>query len=223
MIVIIRQAHLKYDLIYPKAKPILLYFPEWRLVMVSIINTSPLVKTYTLEEFWQLHDPPDRSKLELIAGVLYMTPPPEYTHDNIVTRLLRFLTMYLIETNNKGKLYVPRAAIWTSQSTYLEPDLFYLSAETEAQLDPHHRATADLVIEVISPGSAIYDRNTKADTYGALNVGELWLVDETGETVEVRNQTGQGFAEGNTDKRGEQLISKIFPDLHLEVEQLFAD
>ena len=38
--------------------------------------TSPLVKTYTLEEFWELPDPPDRSKLELIAGVLYMTPPP---------------------------------------------------------------------------------------------------------------------------------------------------
>jgi hypothetical protein len=47
--------------------------------MVSKINTSPLVKTYTLDEFWQLPDPPDRSKLELIAGVLYMTRLPN-TH-----------------------------------------------------------------------------------------------------------------------------------------------
>lgn len=37
------------------------------------VNTSPLVKTYTLEEFWELPEPPDHSKLELIAGVLYMT------------------------------------------------------------------------------------------------------------------------------------------------------
>lgn len=72
--------------------------------MVSIINTSPLVKTYTLEEFWQLPEPADRSKLELIAGVLYMTPPPEYRHDNIVTRLVRLLTTYLVATSNKGKL-----------------------------------------------------------------------------------------------------------------------
>ena len=191
--------------------------------MISIINTSPLVKTYTLEEFWQLPDPPDRSKLELIAGVLYMTPPPEYTHDNVVTSLLRVLTIHLIETNNEGKLYVPRAAIWTSRNTYLEPDLFYLSAETEARLEPKHRTTADLVIEVISPGSAIYDRNTKAETYGALKVKELWLVDETEETVEVRHQTGQGFDEGQVFKRGELLISKIFPELQLAVEQLFAD
>jgi Uma2 family endonuclease len=42
--------------------------------MSTTINTSPLSKTYTLEEFWQLSDPPDRSKLELIAGVLYATP-----------------------------------------------------------------------------------------------------------------------------------------------------
>jgi Uma2 family endonuclease len=191
--------------------------------MVSIINTSPLVKTYTLEEFWQLPDPPDRSKLELIAGVLYMTPPPEYTHDEIVTRINHLLITHLNAEGIKGKVFLPRAAIWTSQRTYLEPDLFYLSAETEAGLDPKHRTTADLVIEVISPGSAIYDRNTKAETYGALNVKELWLVDETEETVEVRHQTGQGFDEGQVFKRGELLISGIFPELRLAVEQLFAD
>ena len=191
--------------------------------MSTKINTSPLVKTYTLEEFWQLPDPPDRSKLELIAGVLYMSPPPEYTHDDVVTRLNRLLTLNLAETNDKGKLYVPRAAIWTSTRTHLEPDLFYVSAELEARLDRSHRDTADLVVEVISPGSAIYDRNTKADTYGALGVRELWLVDETAQTVEVRRQTGGGFDEGKVFSRVEQIESTVFPALKLSVEQLFTD
>lgn len=35
-----------------------------------VISTSPLVKTYTLEEFWDLPEPADHSKLELIKGVL---------------------------------------------------------------------------------------------------------------------------------------------------------
>src|ERR1051326_7818590 len=104
--------------------------------MSTKINTSPLVKTYTLEEFWQLPDPPDRSKLELIAGVLYMSPPLGYTHDDVVKRLIRLLTRHLDALGNKGSLYVPRAAIWTSERTYLEPDLFYVSAELEARLDP---------------------------------------------------------------------------------------
>ena len=152
-----------------------------------------------------------------------MTPPPEYTHDNIVTRLVRLLTLHLAATNNKGKLYVPRAAIWTGPNTYLEPDLFYISAELEARLDPQHRNGADLVVEVVSPGSAIYDRNMKADTYGALGVRELWLIDETAEMVEVRRQIGRGFDEGTTFRRGEEVASRVFPDLHLPVEQLFAD
>ena len=187
------------------------------------INTSPLVKTYTLEEFWQLPDPPDRSKLELIAGVLYMSPPPEYTHDDVVTRLNRLLIAHLLSTGDKGNLYVPRAAIWTSTRTHLEPDLFYVSAELEAKLDRSHRDTADLVVEVISPGSAIYDRNTKADTYGALGVRELWLIDETEQTVEVRRQTGDGFDDGRVFSRGEQVESAVFPTLKLSVEQLFTD
>ncbi|MDQ3686660.1 MAG: Uma2 family endonuclease [Acidobacteriota bacterium] len=187
------------------------------------VNTSPFVKTYSLDEFWRLPDPPDGSKLELIAGVLYMTPPPEYTHDHVVKRLIRILTLHLVATGDRGSLYVPRAAIWTGTNTYLEPDLFYLSAELEARLDPEHRNTADLVVEVISPGSAIYDRNMKADTYEALGVRELWLIDEKAKTIEVRSQTGGGFDAGRIFRRGEKVVSLLFPDLHLLVEQLFTD
>ena len=187
------------------------------------VNTSPLVKTYTLEEFWALPDPPDHSKLELIAGVLYMSPPPEYTHDNIVTRLIRLLTLELARLGDPGKLFAPRAAIWTSERTYLEPDLFYLSTETESRLDPKRRTTADLVIEVISPGSAIYDRNTKADTYAALRVRELWLVDEIKETVEVRTLRGDRYGEGELFAKGDQLESNIIPAIAILVTKIFED
>ena len=192
--------------------------------MTPWVNTSPLVKTYTLEEFWQLPDSPDRSKLELIAGVLYMTPPPEHTHDDIVSRLNRVLTVHLTYIGDTGKLYAPRAAIWTSRHTYLEPDLFYLSAETAARLDPKRRDTADLVVEVISPGSAIYDRNTKADTYAALGVKELWLIDDAEQTVEVRYQTGGGrFGEAKIFQGAERVESRVLPSLDFRADSLFRD
>lgn len=185
------------------------------------VNTSPLVKTYTLEEFWGLPEPPDHSKLELIAGVLYMTPPPGHPHDTVASRLNRLLTQFLLATNDKGTLYLPRAAIWTSPNTYLEPDLFYVSAETEARLDPEHRTTADLVIEVISPGSAIYDRNTKADTYAALGIRELWLVDEVARTVEVRNQKDGRLVSSGIFEKTEKIVSELFPQIDIEAESVF--
>ena len=187
------------------------------------VNTSPLVKTYTLEEFWELPEPPDRSKIELIAGVLYMTPPPDYTHNNTVSRLNKELTVHILTMGDGGRIYVPRAAIWTGRNTYLEPDLFYVSAKLLARLDPRHPTTADLVVEVTSPGSVIYDRNTKADTYGALGVRELWLVDETNQSVEVRNQTGNGFGPGVVFTGSERIVSQVFPTLDLPVHKLFND
>ena len=152
-----------------------------------------------------------------------MTPPPEQTHDRIIARLNRLLTAHLISSGDTGRLFVPRAAIWTDPHTYIEPDLFYVSADLEARLDPARRTTADLVIEVLSPGSAIYDRNTKADTYGALGVRELWLVDETAETVEVRQRSGQGFAAGRVFSGSDGIESCVFPNLRLPVARLFKD
>ena len=187
------------------------------------VNTSPLVKTYTLEEFWELPEPPDGSKIELIAGVLYMTPPPEEVHDTAVSRLNRLLIAHMITTGDEGTLYVPRAAIWKGPNTYLEPDLFYVSAELKAKLHPNHRTTADFVVEVVSPSSAIYDRNTKADTYGALGVRELWLIDEKNQSVEVRNQTGKGFGIGVVFKGTDRIVSQVFPTLDLPVYKLFRD
>lgn len=187
------------------------------------VNTSPLVKTYTLEEFWQLPDPADGSKLELIAGVLFMTPPPDYKHNEVVAALIKLLDRHLLATGNDGRLYVPRAAIWTGPNTWVEPDLFYISAELRARTGPQRPTTADLVVEVISPGSAIYDRNTKAGTYEALGVGELWLIDETTRTIEVRYQTGIGFDEGRVFGGTEEIASRVFPDLRIQVEKLFVD
>jgi Uma2 family endonuclease len=184
------------------------------------VNTSPLVKTYTLEEFWELPEPPDHSKLELIAGVLFMTPPPGYKHDNAVSRLNRLMLAHLSNTRDKGTVYVPRAAIWTSPNTYLEPDLFYVSAETESRLQPNHRTTADLVIEVISPGSAIYDRNTKADTYAALGVRELWLVDEHNKTIEVRVLSENRLQPGKVASGNERINSMVLAGFSFAADEV---
>ena len=186
------------------------------------VSTSPLVKTYTLEEFWELPEPPDHSKLELIAGVLYMTPPPGYLHENAVSELIRLLAEFLTKSGNKGKLHVPRAGIWRTPHTWLEPDLFYVSAETQARLEPNYRTTADLVIEVISPGSAIYDRNTKADTYAALAVKELWLIDEAAGIIEVRILEGDRYAPSVVLESDDQLRSVVLSGFEVRVGSVFG-
>jgi Uma2 family endonuclease len=191
-----------------------------------MVSTSPLVKTYTLEEFWELPEPLDHSKLELIAGVLYMTPPPGYLHNNAVSRLILLLANHQTKTGDQGRLYVPRAGIVKGPNSWLEPDLFYLRADTKALSDPKYPqyfSTADLVIEVISPGSAIYDRNTKADTYAALGVKELWLVDEVSGIIELRTLEGEQYGASIVFERDDYLKSTVLPGFQVKVSSVFDD
>ena len=60
------------------------------------------------------------------------------------------------------------------------------------------RTSADIVFEYISVSNAVYDRTTKAHTYLALGVRELWLIDPATATIEVRHA---GEHKGN--RRGE--------------------
>jgi len=189
------------------------------------VSTSPLIKTYTLEEFWELPEPSDHSKLELIAGVLYMSPPPALLHNNAVSRLVRLLADYLTQSHDQGTLYVPRAGIVKGPNSWLEPDLFYVAAETKAFADPkypQYLSTADLVIEVISPGSAIYDRNTKADTYAVLGVKELWLVDESAGIIELRTLEGDRYGPNVVLEKDDRLRSTVLKGLEFRVGDIFG-
>jgi len=154
-----------------------------------------------------------------------MTPPPAQLHNNAASRLNRILNDYLIKKDDKGVLYVPRAGIVRGPNSWLEPDLFYVAAETKAFADPRYPqylSTADLVIEVISPGSAIYDRNTKADTYAALGVKELWLVDEASGIIEVRTLAGDRYGPSIVLERDDHLKSTVLKGLEFRVGSVFG-
>src|SRR5436190_1577905 len=87
---------------------------------------SPLLRQYTLEEFWSLPDPRDRSHYELIGGYLFMVPPPDWPHEDFDERLNKSLVLFLTSHGDPGKVYHPQAAIY-SEDTYLEPDMMYVS------------------------------------------------------------------------------------------------
>ena len=150
------------------------------------LNASPLVKRYTVEELNGFPEPEDHSKLELIDGVLYMSPLPLPEHSNTIEKIDSYLRQLIFTKQIRGQIYRPRAGIQLGKNTWLEPDLFYLTEETASRFTNSTPTTADLVVEVLSPSTAEYDRKTKADTYSALSVRELWLVDISERTIEVR-------------------------------------
>lgn len=114
---------------------------------------------------------------------------------------------------------MPRAAIWIDEDTHLEPDLMYVSDELKREMAGGSRTRADLVVEVVSPSSEVYDRTTKSDTYRALGVRELWLVYPTRKEIEVRSfKVNVTVTFGLTDS----LESHVLPGLNLPLIRLFS-
>jgi Uma2 family endonuclease len=191
------------------------------------IGFSPLLHQYTLEEFYTLPDPDDRSHYELIGGFLFMVPPPDPPHGSIGSRMTKSLVKFLLEHNISGDILHPREPIYTDlhRGTYLEPDMMYVSSELRARLG-RKRTRADIVFEYVSKSNAVYDHTTKADTYLALGVPELWLIDPVTATIQVRyagESKGKPSWEIWRYSEGDEALSRVLDGWRVSVADLFAD
>lgn len=187
------------------------------------VNFSPLLRSYTLEEFWELPEPEDRAHYDLIGGILFLVPPPEPPHGDVDAGMNFSLVQFLVTHNIQGNVYHPRESVWLD-GTYIEPDMMYVSHELRARM-VERRTSADIVFEYLSPSTATYDRTTKADTYLALGVRELWLVDPETASIEVRNAALRDALpvwETRRSTAGEWAESKVLPGWRVSVDELFA-
>lgn len=189
------------------------------------VNFSPLTRRYTLEEFWALPEPEGRAHYELIGGFLFMVPTPNPPHGDVASRMNRTLMAYLISNNIEGDVHFPREAVWlrAEGSTYLEPDMMYVSRELAERLG-EKRTTADIVFEFLSRSSKIYDQTIKADTYLALGVRELWLVDPWNAIIEVRYASKRGEMlvwKAIRYSRGHHAKSRVLEGFEVSVDKLF--
>ncbi len=199
-------------------------------VLDSIQNAqiifSPLLKKYTLEEFWDLPEQNDLSTYELIERVLYIVPPPAKPHGKIIANITESLVVFNLQNERLGTVYHPRESIYLENiwGTYLEPNMMFVSNELEAQMT-EKRTSADIVFECISESTATYDRTTKADTYLALGIKELWLIDSDNKTIEIRNAmiiNNLQVWERCLYSLGDTINSKILENWQISVNEIFA-
>ena len=191
------------------------------------INFSPLTRRYTLEEFWALPEREDHARYELIGGYLFMVPPPNPPHGDVASHMLDMLMKFRFEHEIAGMVHFPPEPIYirAEGSTYLEPDLMYVAQELREQMGDK-RTSADIVFEFLSRSTNIYDQTIKADTYLALGVCELWLVDPWNAIIEVRYASKKGQMrvwKAIRYSHGHHAKSRVLDGFEVSVDELFAE
>lgn len=136
----------------------------------------------TIEEFKQL--PETVQPTELIDGELIVSPTPRYSHQRLVLNIAKTLD----ELDIAGAIVLSPSDLYLKDNNVLQPDIFWVSDTNEnCQLedDDYWHGAPDLVVEVLSPGTAKRDKTSKFTIYESNAIPEYWIADPYNETLEV--------------------------------------
>jgi Uma2 family endonuclease len=180
---------------------------------------GPRQGDWTYEEYAALTA--DGECYEIVQGVLVMSPSLEFVHQRFVTRL----TMYLGQTvilNRLGEVITsPFDVVLAPQEVYQPDIVVVLNEHLERVQRQCVMGAPDLVVEVISPSSKLYDRVNKHMAYEKAGIPEYWLVNPHTQTVELFVlESGKYRSQGAFE--GEQTLpSRIVPEMTTPVARFF--
>jgi len=123
---------------------------------------------------------PEDQKAELIEGEMIVMPPPFFVHERLQGFLLSVLTLFASRFD-LGQVLGSRTAVFISETDTYEPDILFVAKAREHIISERKLLEApDLVVEILSAGTARYDRGPKLAGYSAAGARELWLIDPYG-------------------------------------------
>lgn len=170
---------------------------------LAAVEPNPIASNMTADVFSTLST--SSQPQMLVAGVLYISPPPSDEEETIAYAMMDALRMF---TRAHGGAAVEGRDCYLTADTVLRPDAAYLVPERAHLAGFHVRGAPDVAIEIHSQGTAEFDRSAKLPAYLAAGSREVWLVDPGIETVTVI-RADVAFDEGLSVRFGEPIPSAV--------------
>ncbi len=195
--------------------------------MADLIQTEPRAASsgtstpaMTYEEF--LNWPGDNHHVEWVNGRMVLMSPVTKPHE-IVRGFLYSLIKLFIEVRRLGEVYSEPFQMKTGPSLPgRAPDVFFVANENLARVRRLNvEGPADLVVEIISPGSRATDRGDKFYEYERGGVPEYWLVDSERQQAEFYLRGHDGIYRLAPLGSDGIYRSEVLPGLWVRVEWLW--
>jgi Uma2 family endonuclease len=155
-----------------------------------------------------------REPRELAYGVLREPPAPFFAHQREVFKIARLLADY-VESAKLGVIGVaPLDVILDAErSLIVQPDVLFVANERLSIIQNQVWGGPDLVVEVLSAGTAMHDRTNKLGWFRQYGVRECWFVDTTGERLTIVDFT-RALPETRSFSGPEIVSSSVLPEFH---------
>jgi Uma2 family endonuclease len=158
------------------------------------------------------------TRVELLDGRIIDRSPIGPFHGAVVNRLNRLFLLksrgrWLVSTQNPLRL---------DEYSEPQPDLMLLKPAPDDYVSHHPERSEVFLLVEVSDTTLEFDREQKLPAYARGGVQEFWIVNLNDQIIEV--YCGPNFTAYNNKSvlnAGDRAVPQAFPDLVLEVSELF--
>ncbi len=181
-------------------------------------------------QHWTIHDleflPNDGNRYEIIDGELYVSKQPDWEHQFVCSNVLTLLRAWN-QLTQTGKANFAPGIIFANDANVV-PDVVWISNErlqAALQQDGKLHLSPELVVEVLSPGSAneYRDREVKLKLYSRRNAKEYWIINWQARSMEVYRRENAMLALDRTLDENDTVESPLLPGFRCQIGQFFED
>jgi Uma2 family endonuclease len=201
------------------------------MAKITQLSQLDLNASYTYADYltWQL----DKT-VELIKGkIMLMSPAPNVKHQSIVTNLGGSLYQFFHKKKCKlfyapfdVRLYDHQKSLKEDKEihTVVQPDLCII-CDTDKLTEQGCLGAPDWVIEILSKGNSKKEMQLKYALYQESGVTEYWMVYPYEQAVHqfVLDKDTNKFQLLNMFAEDDIATSHIFPDLEIDLKEVFAE
>lgn len=157
-------------------------------------------------------------RLELLDGEIYEMAPIYPPHQSVVDRLNRLLVTRLGER----AIVRVQGSVPARPRSEPQPDLAVLRNREDFYRTAHPEADEVFLIIEVSDTTLARD-HAKLRLYATAGMREVWIVDLTGERIEVhRDPRESRYFDTSFVARGDHLTCPSFPDVTLTVNEILG-
>ncbi|MGN8631029.1 Uma2 family endonuclease [Blautia sp. HCP3S3_G3] len=174
----------------------------------------------------------DYVKTEKINGIIYnMSPSGSYFHGQINGNIYFSLRNQL--KNSICAVSMENLDLYLSEDEYVIPDVMLICDRKQIKKNGYH-GVPRLIVETLSPATALKDRTVKKDKYAQIGVDEYWIISPQERSIEIYYLENGGYTlvasyileDDTTDEHynAETVITlKAMPSVSVQLREIFEN
>jgi len=190
----------------------------------SLVNeATALLKEEKKRRLAFYNDITDEEKVEFINGAIIVHSPVKKEHNDANGFLYKLISIY-VSKHKLGYVGIEKIMIALERNDY-EPDICFFSNEKAKDFKKGQSIfpAPDLIVEVLSKGTAKNDRTIKFKDYEANGVVEYIIIDPKKQLLELYRISNSGTYELILKSSEGTLKSKVIKGFSIAIEAIFDE